>query len=313
MSTTPNDMQALRSQLEEKNELVQALTSQLEKTVNQLDRLRRSGADRVVPGASSGGSMPEIVGRLTGALDEWDEVQPGERIVRIEEGVAKILEMLASGEYSASANNSSHASAAPRNDFWEQAKARILGDEPEASIEPVELSEPESVDAATVEPLDEPAAEEAQFEEEPAEAPIADEPMPDPPLAVGPDANADELWKAIDSRDQYIIYLTSRLRSLEARKIPPVDWDKLNSAPQETAIYLQSLESTLREQLKQAEIGLAIERAGLARERAKLMQIKESLDARIRRMGGAAPTSPEEETRTAQEDQERRWKRIFSR
>src|SRR5690606_17136848 len=98
MNVRNDEPRSAERQLEEKNQIIAALTVQLEKTAEQLDRLRRNGGDR--PGGGSHGDVvrvsPEWTTRLESALNEWSELEPGNRLQSIETGIERILELLES-------------------------------------------------------------------------------------------------------------------------------------------------------------------------------------------------------------------------
>lgn len=302
MNPRPDDQRAIQSQLAAKDDLIAALTAQLEKTVNQLDRLRRSGADRPGFAVPDGAGSPqaEMSRRLISALDEWTEFEPARRVLRIEEGIERILDLL---ENPPARTASEPPEKKESEDFWASAKARLLGENPPA--------EPERQAAPAV---GTPAGTVAQAPAgEPADLVIPT--APEAPVPIAEDADAAALLSAVETRDKYIQYLTARLRVAESEKFVPVNWELLDNAPDDFRDRLESLETLLKDQLKQAEIAIALERAVLTRERAKLSQIKQSLETQIKRMGGAAAAAGknENEDEAPKSEQERRWKRIFTR
>lgn len=309
-SQSPSES-ALDAELEEKDRLIAALTAQLERTVNQLDRLRRSGADRPGSLQADEPGNPEqqaLISRLGDALDEWSEFHPADRILRIEDGVEQILKLLADRERAPPrVEPPTRAEAPPERkqkaadpDFWEAAKARLLSESPPPS-------EPSAVPPSAATVAFDATAEQESF----VACPV---PLIDPPEPVDNNADKDALRSAVETRDAYIHYLLNRLQALESQSTP-VPWQDLAAAPQELARRLQELEATLREQLKQAEIANSLERAALTRERAKLAQVKQNLESQIRKLAHArpAPPPPAAEEEPASEEQERRWNRLFKR
>jgi hypothetical protein len=120
--------------------------------------------------------------------------------------------------------------------------------------------------------------------------------LEEPPAPIPLDAAADlnKLREGLDSRDAYIAYLTSKLRSALKRFTGPVDWAALNNAPADLAKKLKELETQLQDQLKKADIANSLERAALTRERIRLQQIKQALENEVRRLGKAQAQTPEE-------------------
>lgn len=309
MNSGTNNISILQAQLAEKTDLIAALTEQLEKTATQLDRLTRSGVDRTQPALQpTVTALPgELPGKLADALDAWQSAQPFERIERIESGIDQILDLLTSPQFATPATSAAAPPSKATEDFWSATKARLLGDAP--LVDRADSLEMESSVVQDAVPSDLLEAIVSEIGTEP--------PAPAPVHEV---SDFDELYAAVKTRDIYIQYLTSRLRLTESRRFLPADWEALAAAPDDFRHRLESLETLLKNQLRQAEVAHSLERALLGRERAKLAQIKHNLEAQIKRMAHP-PTvlppaaSPPAET-SAQEnkgDSESRWKRIFSR
>ncbi|WP_437206712.1 hypothetical protein [Planctomicrobium sp. SH664] len=326
MGSSREQSKAVSAQIAQKDDLIAALTSQLEKAVEQLDRLKRSGADRLGSGHSSAHEaarqQEELSGKLESALAEWSELQPTDRILKIENGIDQILAILARGEpvRSRIAMESAPTAPAPKaapakatggdESFWEAAKARLMR---EAGVE-----EPPPA-PAIVEQTPDPAQETVIIDQQ--KITDVEIPIPEAPHPISAEADKTQLWQAIESRDLHIQFLTSRLRNAESNRNPFPDWDVLVNVPEELKIRLTALEATLREQLRQAEIANSLERATLTRERARLTQIKQQLEGHIRKMGltpagladaAAAQKNPPEPP-TKEPEQDRRWTRLFQR
>jgi len=324
MSSRTSEISDLRAQLAEKNDLVAALTAQLERTAIQLDRLSRSGADR--PGQStshisSGVSLAgDAAGKLISTLEEWQDFQPVERIERIESGIDQILELLQSQRSVAFAavpqGMAAPSSSAADGDFWAAAKARLLE---ESSSATPDFPGPESNDSHS--------ASAGHAIEESRHADFADDLLnrignePEPPSPISDLQDLEELQAGVKARDIYLQYVTARLRLTETKCYFPQNWDELADAPDDYRHRLESLELILKDHLRQAEVAHSLERALLARERAKLAQIKQNLEVQIKKMtfpatsappsvSSPVPAEPDHEQRL---DQESRWKRIFSR
>lgn len=321
MSPRTDDLTTLQAQLAEKNDLVAALTSQLERTATQLDRLSRAGAERqgfsghpAAPALS-----PDVTSKLTSALDEWQEFQPASRIERIESGIDRILDLLQSASHqqgSTSPASSTHTAPShtphAAEDFWAATKARLLGEAPPS----LTLTQPESPRPAEHAPSG-PVPQLATGENDTLLDFSDGPPSPDP---IQDFDDPEELLSGIKSRDVYIQYLISRVRLAESKSYFPTDWSQIAHAPDRFRERLESLETVLKDHLRQAEVANSLERALLARERAKLSQIKQNLEIQIKKMavGPVSPTSPPAVPKSPEPpeqkgDQESRWKRIFSR
>jgi len=322
MSSRTNELSDLRAQLAEKNDLVAALTAQLERTATQLDRLSRSGADRPGQGIShtpSGTSLPgDAAGKLIGVLEEWQDFQPVERIERIESGIDQILELLQSQRSvtstAAPQGQASLSHSPAEEDFWSSTKARLLA---ESSSESPGFSDSNVLHPAPAgHPLEESRSADSSDD---LLSRIGQQPESPSPVADLQDL--EELQAGVKARDVYIQYLTARLRLAETKSYFPQSWEELSNAPDDYRHRLESLELILQDHLRQAEVAHSLERALLARERAKLTQIKQNLEVQIKKMTlPATPTSPPvpvpavtDSDHERRPDQESRWKRIFSR
>lgn len=291
----------LDTDLQARDEIIAALTAQLEETVEKLDRLQRSSGDRPHGGHSnSTAHSSELIGRLEEALDVWNEQQPAERLARIEEGIEQILSCLASGE-----NDHPEVNA---QDYWQAAKAKLLGEEVDSATRienedhSIEAPPRKAVPPAEVESTLSHSAEETL----PEILPEAPEPQP-----VPEGADADQLWEGIEARETYIRYLISRVRYAESRYVQPVPWEELSQSPEELKRRLLELEGQLTAQLKQAEISNSLERAALTRERSKLYQVKQQLEKQVHQLKVTSSALPVEEPQGT-ERKDRRWNRFFS-
>jgi septal ring factor EnvC (AmiA/AmiB activator) len=88
----------LQRRLAERNRLVEELTSRLEQAAEQLDRLRRSGADR---GSRALGIPPELIEQqkslteeLQNAVQQWEDMQPTELLARVEMQVGELRDLI---------------------------------------------------------------------------------------------------------------------------------------------------------------------------------------------------------------------------
>ena len=147
-----------QQELLNKEALIEALTTQLESTVEELDRVRRSGN----AGSNSGGGRdagfgPRVTAQIKEAVADFEEVSVLEHFERLEIGVEQILELL-SGEASVIENLGARASSYIENndddeadrhvetqesqteprvayddseegDFWARTKARLMAEE----------------------------------------------------------------------------------------------------------------------------------------------------------------------------------------
>jgi hypothetical protein len=286
----------LTSELDDRDQLVAALTAQLEEAVEQLDRLHRQGADRSA--RSGGGSSASVPGdfideqrasaeRLNQWLDQWDQSQPLDLWARIEDRINDLAAHLGAQGAAHAVASVSHAAAfaapaiqretpaeqAPPASSWEETKQRLLGEMSFNFGDPT----PAAPDAAADSSATAVAPHGPQIS-------LSDVQFP---AAIDLDgASREDLCAAVETRDKYISYLTHRLRASEFQQ--PIDWDALNQAPAEMRQQLVDLERRYQEHLRREECDLALERARLAREQARLQQDRVRLEHQMRRAGIAA-------------------------
>jgi hypothetical protein len=296
-------VQELSAELQDKDDLIHALTAQLEQAVDQLDRIHREGGDRGGRASSSSGGVTGdfveeqrfVNDRLTQWLDGWDQQQPFDILARIEQ---RIEDLVARGISAAPAAGFAgfDAPAAEVKEpedsaaAWEEAKRKLLGD----------MS------------FGEPAA---------APAPVPSQPQP--PASLGDidypkpiDVDTAEhvvLVDAVETRDRYIAYLTQRLRALEMQG--PTNWDAMNNAPEELRVRLQQLEANYLEHLRREECDMALERARLAREQNRLKQDRHKMELQARKLGFTSDEFklPPAGGGEAAEGDDRSWRKMFGR
>src|SRR5437868_6722484 len=99
------DIETIQNQLHEKDQLVTALTERLEQAAEQLDRLRRTGADKGRRPAGGGGGMPaELVDDHKSTLEDlkrviarWEDIQAEAAFGRIETQIVELRDLFVSG------------------------------------------------------------------------------------------------------------------------------------------------------------------------------------------------------------------------
>ncbi len=311
-------IQSLEIELENKNNLIQALTERLEQAAEQLDRLHRTGADRKVVSSSFGASVDRhatLTADMQRFLEQWDAMQPAVLLGQLDSRLADIrdylsdqfeqlksqnafymgstsqlsslnaavdqtLDSLLANEQSAHHESSSEGNSV----LWESLKSQMLSvDEPTDAFE-------EGTGGSGVESL-----VETDFTE------------PEVPLPFNiEDCQQQEFETAINQRDAYISWLIRRLRAREISGGPP-NWAALEHAPAELVDELRSLQVRLEEHLRLAEVELSLERARCARDLAKVRQQQEVLRDRPNSAQKDDPTPAVRNTKSA----ERRWRRFL--
>lgn len=304
--SAPEQVAALQHELHEKDELLGALTEQLEEAANRLDRLHRAGADRAsrVPVANGEelGAGPEISDQLARLCGDWEELQPIQQFEIIRGRLDDIYHAVTRAgpqsshpyrepeleeEVSPSQQSQGATDSASSLPGWEAMKAQLLreGAEQGRSNEDVEEAVDEVGDdlgsAAEV---------------------LSDLPLEPPESVDLEDADRETLVAAVEERDVFISHLIERLRSGSSGGYAPINWAEISGAPDELRERLEEHEARLQELLRMEECDLSLERARLARERARLEQLRRDVERDSR--GGELEDESSDRN-------ERRWLRVF--
>jgi hypothetical protein len=98
------DIELIQNQLREKEQLVAALTERLEQAAEQLDRMRRTGADKGRRPLGGGGLPTELVDEHKSTLEDlkrviarWEDIQAGAALGRIETQIVELRDLVVSG------------------------------------------------------------------------------------------------------------------------------------------------------------------------------------------------------------------------
>ncbi len=292
----PPRIRELEEELASKDELVTALTVQLEQLAEQLDRLQRSGADRKK--SAGGGGLPtdvveshrKLVGDLERVVQQWEDMQAGVALGRIEVQLSELRDFV-SDRLSGHTGFISHAAPAlPTSVVMERISVTS------SPSEPLSLAEPDPTNVSHSPPSELPSMWESlksRMLDEPAptinvedmtaeEAAVAELP---PPEAVSfSSASAEDLEHALDERDAYIAFLLRKLRQTQAVPSPP-DWVSLERVPEDLCQTLEAHTKKLEESLRLAEIELSIERARIGREQMQLRHQQDAIEKQMRRLG----------------------------
>lgn len=295
--TASEQLAALQHELQEKDELLGALTAQLEEAANRLDRLHRAGADRgprvSAPESEGSANHAEFVGPLAKLCSAWEDVQFTDQFDAIRSRLDDIFDAvtLTRLEESYSPVRAPEPVAGRQTDSasklpgWEAMKAQLLREGAEHGRSQGDLGEgPAGVSDSAADVL-------------------GDLPL-EPPAAVDlEEADRDLLAAAVEERDVFILHLIRRLRSGTSGRDAPINWSEISGAPEELRERLQEHEARLQELLRMEECDLSLERARLARERSRLEQLRRDLDRDAR--GGDRDGGDDSDRH------ERRWLRVF--
>ena len=287
----------LKSELESKNELVQALTLQLEQAAEQLDRLQRSGVRASTVG--SAGTLPaEFAQQQESAaqnieylVEQWDAAQVAGSIGRVEMQLDELRDLITE-----LVNRPVQATAATGEQVNTEAVSELDAEASHAdlldSLQAAFLQSPEQIPETVLEEVPQDFGTDTTSETEPLVEPGE---LPELPEKVDFDsATKEELRDAIISRDEYIKTIVDHLSA--ARKQfgiqSPENWEDLQGCPQELIEKVQQLEKQLEDQLRLGEVSLSLERARLSREETQLNLAKIQIQKELRKQGIDPQTIP---------------------
>lgn len=298
---SPDDLSddSLRAQVQElqdevlaKDELVQALTVQLEQLAEQLDRLHRSGADRKRAGGLPGEvveSHKKIVGDLERVVQQWEDMQAGMMLGRIEVQLSELRDFISdrlSGAPALPRSGGPAFPALPTSVVMERISVMSAPAEPPViETSQSEAHESKSPELSSMwESLKSKMLDDGPKDEEDSAASVNCEEPPAPSPINPSTATPEELETAIDERDAYITFLLRKGRQQSAVPAPP-DWVSLEGVPEELCRTLESQKKQLEELSRTAEIELSLERARIGREQSRLRSQQEAIEKQMRRLG----------------------------
>jgi hypothetical protein len=291
-----------------KDALIQQLTAQLEQAAEQLDRLQRTGADRrrgVVAGGLPADLIDEhrqTVGELQRVVQQWDDMQAGQTLGRIEIQLTELRDFIA-GRLDGTAPVERHAGPRVHEESSGLSSRSTPAEEP-AGESSADSEWARLKSQLLAEESDEPAAPVAT-------GPIVLEPLPAPPDPVDIDhAEREYLELAILARDEYIAALIRRLRTVEVVQ-PVTDLVALGPEAPEFVQRVAELEQQLQEQLRLAEVELSLERGKFAREQSQLRQQQELVEKQLKKLGLQSADEIEPGRPAAAANPDRRWRRFL--
>jgi hypothetical protein len=291
-----DDVDLIRDQLREKDQLVAALTERLEQAAEQLDRLRRTGADKGGRRPQGGGGLPpELVDDHKTTLEDlkrvitnWENIQAGASLGRIETQIAELRDLLVTSSHHRGpvASGGSHASparerpaetsaapaksaepAAPRpagkaggNAWWEAQKAALIGEAVPAEVQPPPPPVAESESESESVRQSSPTADGGAFD-------LAGLTVPDLPEPVDfEQMTLDDARVAIRERDRLLDQLREPLLFWKTAGQLPPGLASVADVPAALKDCITQLEAQWQAKFRQAELDLSLERARLARE-----------------------------------------------
>lgn len=331
MSEPSENNDELFQQLDEKNQLIAALTERLEQAAEQLDRNHRNGSDRGV--RLGGGGVPAefveqqqtLANDVQQMVEQWDQMQAGATLGRIELQVGELRDYLAQRldnlhvsaspvAVPAESDESSVGSvkqymeavqptaAVPGVNSYENLKAQLLGDEVPVSP-PASAEELPEVGSGVSEP--------PQPNVTPAVADVGE--LPDGPEPINVEsAPLETLQQAVLERDQYITLLIQKMRSSQKDRLLDSNWKELESVPHDLHATLCELQADLNKTLRLAEVEFSLERARMGREANHLKQARAELEREMRHLSkGSNGAADGEGSDDESAGFSSRWKRLM--
>lgn len=304
------------SELAEKDEIISALTDRLELVAEQLDRVKRSGADRGPRGVPQElvVQQEETSSRINALFEQFDGIDIGHSFHRIEVMVGEVRDLiekqaLAPPKHEPALKNDAGPFAAqppkPQPNLlggWDSIKSQLLGDS-DVTVEEPSADEHAESDAGS----------ESTVVEVPASAVAFVEPPPIDPLPEGlPEpvdfetAERDQLVSAIEVRDKYINLLTRRVEDRRRKLTVPTNWDALAQAPEELLESVHRLHDELNDAVRTAEVDICLERARLSRERTHLEQLRAKFET-----SNAAAADGSVASAGSRDEKSGRWRRML--
>lgn len=303
-SVAPEIVHDLREQIDGKNELIAALVAELEQVVEQLDRVKRNGADRSRGTATAAGLPPEVVeehqqvlGELQRCVQQWEEMQAASALGRIEAELSELRSLITSGYQSDSTRETvdldqvmSRLSSESLLDHdkpsagsnWESMKRQMLG-EPEPADEEPSVDNDLSVLLAGI----------------------------DAPIPIDFDsASIESLKRACAERDTYIVQITRWIRTHRAVTVPD-NWSEIQAVPDELKRQVEHLSSRLEEQVRLAEVEMSLERARLSREKSQVQADRAVMEKHLKRLGITSLDELEDIAVSSSSSGDRRWMRFL--
>lgn len=273
----------LRQQLDGKDEVIAALVAELEQVVEQLDRVKRNGADRQRSGATSA-SIPaevmeeqqQVLGDLQRFVSQWDEMQAASTLGRIESELSELRKMISHG---------------PRRDFEGDHDSDVGSNRMDSVLSTINRHDEESSPMVTLSGTDWEAMKRQMLNESEDSSGVSDDELVkllDEVAAPHPidleAANYETLKKACAERDTYIVQITRWIRTRRAVSLPE-NWDEIPEVPEELREKVDQLAARLEEQVRLAEVEMSLERARLSREKSQVQADRAVMEKHLKRLG----------------------------
>ncbi len=301
----------LRQQLEGKNELIAALVAELEQVVEQLDRVKRSGADRGRSGATSGGALPaevveehqHVLGELQRVVQQWEEMQAVSTLGRIESELTELRSMLATGAtfHPATTDRSAQSSGSALESVISQLSLETSAEHPSAT----QTSDWEAMKRQMLGH----ESEDIPLEEEASELSKLLDGIATPTPIDFENSSLESLKRACADRDTYIVQIIRWVRTHRSVSVPE-NLDEIQ-VPEELQQKIEQLASRLEEQVRLAEVEMSLERARLSREKSQVQADRAVMEKHLKRLGISSLDELEDIAVSSSSSGDRRWMRFL--
>ena len=224
-----------KAQLEQKNQLVEQLTEQL----NDANQRLLAAENESQPGDNS----DQILECVTALLARNDELQPAKMFQRLEDKIDDLRSRSSATAAPVAASNLPKPTTNAAEGTWEEIRSNMLQ---EAGLEP----KPEE-----------------QMDDEDALAGL------EAPEPIDFDtASPEDLQLAVERRDAYAVCLLHQMRVVERRKlITAEELLEVTDLPDEMTEAIVELEGRLQQVLRMTEVELSMERARVSRESVRVL------------------------------------------
>jgi hypothetical protein len=344
------DIELIENQLREKEQLVAALTERLEQAAEQLDRLRRTGADKGRRPPGGGGLPTELVDEHKSTLEDlkrviarWEDIQAGATLGRIETQIVELRDLFVSGgvvsgggvsggissnagvsagpaQATPGASNPTAAPARPAEAVANRPSGKAGGNAWWEAQKAAMLGEP--VSAAVQAELAQQSA--AAGSHEPTgqtgestggstgSFDLAGFNIPDLPAPVNiEELSPEEAHAAIRQRDELIAQLREPLLLWKTAGQLPAGFRSIAEIPEPLKRCIADLEAQWQAKFRQVELDLSLERARLARDQSAVRQQQEALQKQSRNGGGVAKADSDPGDKDEDGSSKRRWFRFM--
>ena len=268
ITLAPNpQIEELEQLVHEKNELLEILTERLELAAEQLDRVRRQGGSMEPANGSSqlvSSEDPALTDDLRQMLADWQDLRSRGWFGSLEERLDGIQGLVSQLRFE------------PVRDQSEGDRPKSVSDVlAKFGYDPQHVSD------------DKPPHENSADHSGAASTGLTEHlQLPEPPPSVDiENGSTQELREGLRQREDYIVRLKEYLTAMEAANQLPSSPTDLGTLTAEQQQAVENWEASIRNEFRQTQIQMWIERAQLSREQMRISQLEHQLETETRRLG----------------------------